>query len=447
MQYSNFNSRSTLSHRKAASPLLTNNYIDKHDAGLTGVQGAEAIVKLLRTHRSVHHLVLGHNRLGDAGCVALFDHLRSEEGKKHQIVEISLNANRIGDAGLWAISRYLEDNESLGALFLQNNLLKGDRPIMLRFALAINRSNLHTLSLTCNKSLGEIISTTFLPNLSAPKLAELHLSVCSLGPAATPSLISYLASPRAWGMRTVKLNGNPLGLSSVSRIIRALERANWSIGWVEMHACCLQDGILEGNDGWKKCEEQLRIKVLERNRYLGKKTAEDALILLPYARPTLLAYGRPCSGSRPRLPPELAIHILSFLAPSLSPAQHLRVCSYAASPDTLPVAGLTFPSLQPSLLSIPSPWSTSWSRFAPRHTCMGDAPGTASPGAFLCPACARMRRIMSPVRDEERKAWLKKVGCDRFEPEFQTGMEEILELDHHGGSENPKGKDGENFNV
>ena len=101
MQYTN------LYPRPSSPPFtISNNYIDQHDAGLSGVQGAEAIVKLLRMHRSIHHLILGHNTLGDAGCVALFDYLRSEEGKKHKLMEISLNANNIGDAGLWAIARY-----------------------------------------------------------------------------------------------------------------------------------------------------------------------------------------------------------------------------------------------------------------------------------------------------------------------------------------------------
>jgi Leucine Rich repeat len=91
-----------------------NSYIDRHDTGLCGLQGAEAILGLLRVQRSVTHLILGHNLLGDAGCVALFDYLRSEEGKRHEVLEISLNANQIGDAGLWAIARYCFLSDFLG---------------------------------------------------------------------------------------------------------------------------------------------------------------------------------------------------------------------------------------------------------------------------------------------------------------------------------------------
>jgi Leucine Rich repeat len=139
MQDTSIQLRWTSPLRKKPPSFLSNDYLDQHDAGLNGVQGAEAIVKVLRMRRSVHHLILGHNELGDAGCVALFDYLRSEEGRMHNLLEISLNMNSIGDAGLWAIARYrvfanffmkcwrlfcdlryLETNESLTALFLQN---------------------------------------------------------------------------------------------------------------------------------------------------------------------------------------------------------------------------------------------------------------------------------------------------------------------------------------
>ena len=291
---------------------------------------------------------------------------------------------------------------------------------MLRFALAINRSNLRALSLTCNKALGDTIATTFLPNISAPRLFELHLSVCSIGPSAIPALLSYLTSPRSAGLRNLKLNGNPLGLSSVLRIIQALERANWSILCVEMHACCL-NGVLDGDIGWRECEEQLRMKVLERNRFLGRKAAEDALLLLCHARPALLDCGRQVRGAQYRLPPELVIHILSFLAPTLSASQHIRVCRYAASPSSLP--GLEF-----TISSIPSssfpPYSAPQS--SPRHLLMMDASGrsTLSAASRLSPI-----RMMDRARNEERNSWLRKVGCDRFDPD--PGIQSDVEQNHN----------------
>jgi hypothetical protein len=260
-------------------------------------------------------------------------------------------------------------------------ILQGDHPTMLRFVLAVNRSNLHKLSLTCNKSLADAITTTFLPNLSCPNLTELHLSVCSLGPSATPALLSYLTSPRSYRLFNLKLSGNPLGLPSVTPIVQELERGNWSLGWVEMHACCF-NGAGQLDQGWAKCEEQLRYNVLQRNQYLGRKSAAEAILLLPHARPALVAYGRQGTGARPRLPPELVIFILSFLAPTLSSAQHIRVCTFAASPSTLPRLGLTLPSPLPDLPSSrPKGGSQSF---------------------------------------DERIKWLQKVGCDRFEPSVEV---------------------------
>lgn len=287
---------------------------------------------------------------------------------------------------------------------------------MLRFVLAVNRSNLQTLSLTCNKSLGESISATFLPNLTAPQLTELHLSVCLLGPSATPALASYLASSRSAGLQTLKLNGNPLGLPSVTQIINALERSNWSVNWVEMHACRLNSGSeAEGNNGWRRCEEQLRVKVLERNRYLGRRTVEDALFLLPHARAALLSHGRQSRYAYSRLPPELIIHILSFLAPSLSAAQYIRVCTYAASPSTLPSLDLSFPSLHNTPLILPSSWPSSGSQPPSRHIFKLDETRSSDfRAALLTPG---FPSVTSPTIYQQRKSWLIEVGCNRFEPD------------------------------
>jgi hypothetical protein len=306
---------------------------------------------------------------------------------------------------------------------------QGDRPIMLRFVLAINRSNLRTLSLTCNRSLGEALSATFFPNLSASRLGELHLSVCSLGPSATPALLSYLTSPRSAPLHTLKLNGNPLGLPSVTRIVHGLERANWSVGWVEMHACCL-DRAIEGDNGWKSCEEQLRISVLDRNRFLRKKAAEDALSLLPHARPALLTVERHAKGARARLPPELIIHILSFLAPTLSAAQHVRVCMYAASPSTLPSLELSFPASPLSVLVLPSSWPSSDSQLSRRHIVMQNEPEM---GGFRAPWMGSPYAHMTlSMKYEARKTWLQHVGCDRFEPVILPEVEHDLGLNQAG---------------
>ncbi|KAF8527632.1 hypothetical protein BU17DRAFT_39422 [Hysterangium stoloniferum] len=356
--------------------------IDKQDAGLYGVDGAHRVIQLLRMNNSVYHLVLSHNKLGNAGCVMLFDYLRSEEGKRHEIVEISLNANCIGDEGLLAIARYLENNKSLTTLFLQH----GAELVMLRFTLAINNSNLQILSFTNNANLGDVIASTLLPNLSARNLNELHFSGCSLKPTAMPAILSYITSPRALSLHILKLNGNPFGMNLVLRVVEILERCNWSITLLEMHACGHSEGILDGSDSWRDYDRRLSV-ILNRNRIFGKKTAEEALFLLRHARPALLAYGRGQNkGVQARLPPELIIYTLSFLAPSLSAAQHIRVCSYAGKGDTLPSFGLSMPTASSHQPIATFLWLNSSQQVTPRG-------------------------------EEARTAWLRQVECDRYEPD------------------------------
>jgi len=95
----------TASPRRISSPYAVALHIDRHGVGLDGADGAENVVRQMRMQRTVERLILGHNSLGDAGTVALFDYLRSEEGRRHNLTEVSLNSNDIGDQGLWAIAR------------------------------------------------------------------------------------------------------------------------------------------------------------------------------------------------------------------------------------------------------------------------------------------------------------------------------------------------------
>ena len=82
--------------------------------------GAQEVIKQILARRSVTKLILGHNDLGDSGCEELFGFLNSDAGRNYKITHISLNSNGIGNAGLEAIAEYLEGNEYLRELFLQN---------------------------------------------------------------------------------------------------------------------------------------------------------------------------------------------------------------------------------------------------------------------------------------------------------------------------------------
>lgn len=82
--------------------------------------GAREVIAMIENRRSVTKLILGHNDLGDDGCIELFHYLCSDDGRRYKIAEISLNSNEIGDKGLAAIAEYLENNTDLRELFLQN---------------------------------------------------------------------------------------------------------------------------------------------------------------------------------------------------------------------------------------------------------------------------------------------------------------------------------------
>jgi hypothetical protein len=247
---------------------------------------------------------------------------------------------------------------------------------MLRFVMAVNRSKLHTLSLTNNTTLSESLCNTFLPMLSAPRLTELQLSLCSLDPSSVPTLTSYLTSPRAIDLKTLKLNGNPFGIEALKKIVDALEEGNWSLDCLEIYACCPNDP--NSGDAYKTLETRFRTLILERNKYLAARTVNHAFTLLRHGRPVLLNYGRKTQGANPRLPMELVMKILYFLAPSLSTSQYLRVCKYAASPDTLPSIGLTIPPAGPfSAQMEASSWPPSTLGLQ-HHTRIAGAPGLIS---------------------------------------------------------------------
>lgn len=289
---------------------------------------------------------------------------------------------------------------------------------MLRFTLAVNRSNLRTLNLTSNLGLEKPLATIFFPNLWAPRLTELHLSLCSLGPSSMPAILSFLTSTRGVGLKTLMLNGNSFGIKSLIKLMDVLERGNWSLHNLEMYAC---GNNSQNQESFKVLERRIsnHKAVMERNRFLANMVSKEALLLLTHARPALLQFGRMIEGASTRLPIEIVMHALTFLAPLLSATQHLRVFQYSALADTLPNLGLTFPPAydSPSGVEPPSRRSNGL-RLLSRHTCvMPSSP--AGSASLLCAECTRLKRTTIPVRVEEtRENWLRIVGCDHFEPDI-----------------------------
>ena len=80
--------------------------------------GARKIIEALSRRDAVALLILRHNNLGDDGCVELFEYLRSEEGRKHKVSGILLNANSLGNVALESVGKFLRDNRWLKELYL-----------------------------------------------------------------------------------------------------------------------------------------------------------------------------------------------------------------------------------------------------------------------------------------------------------------------------------------
>lgn len=80
--------------------------------------GARKIIEALSRRDAVAWLILRHNNLGDDGCVELFEYLRSEEGRRHKVSGILLNANSLGNVALESIGNFLRDNRWLKELYL-----------------------------------------------------------------------------------------------------------------------------------------------------------------------------------------------------------------------------------------------------------------------------------------------------------------------------------------
>ncbi|KAF7310408.1 hypothetical protein HMN09_00582800 [Mycena chlorophos] len=445
----------------ARVPLSSRAYIDLMDRGLRGVSGAQHIISQISSRRSVTKLILGHNKLGDEGCIVLFKFLCSAIGRKYQVAEISLNTNHIGNRGLLAIAEYLQGNQHLKQLFLQNNEFTDE--IAAKFASALNSSRLELLSLTSNRTLSNSFLHEFLPLLDAPELHELHLSAIGLTAEAAPPIVEYLSSPRC-RLHALNCNGNSLGYRGVRSIVRAVERHNFTILTLEMYSNHAEsaptssdnteddedeeriDGVASsaaGLDAWKANEAHIR-RLLLRNSHLKRVTEKDALSLLRYSRPLLLTHSTAsattpatrcdncsCGSSSLKsapvdpdplqstntgfafrsLPTELQLYIMSFLAPSLSPAQRVRIYTYAASPATLPrttlclsgfpIKGTSMCVLDPAMM----PFGSSGSGGCSGGRCAG-----SGGKSVVC------------HKEQQRTEWLKTVGCDTYDPHREDGI-------------------------
>ncbi|KAF8633165.1 hypothetical protein AX17_004666 [Amanita inopinata Kibby_2008] len=451
--YINQNVSSMSKARSPRTSVSGNEYIYQFDAGLYSIQGALEIISAISSRRGVRKLILGHNELGNAGCITLFEFLSSPAGRSYEIKEISLNSNNVGGPGLEAIAMYVKGNKNLKELFLQTNEFTGDPAIARVLADAINSSQLETLSLTSNHRMSDAFIEEFLPLLTSAYLRELHLSAMNITARSVPHLKAYVSSKRC-KLCVLKCNGNSLGYRAMRSLIQAVEQYNYTLTILELHSNHLMD-IHSSNDNmsdeelrsvnatdvWKECSILIK-KIVTRNEHLKRETERQALQLLRYARAVLLHLGSDTAildcalepGRRNRspsdtnrftnalvkqadlpslpfrnLPVEVQQHILSFLTPILSPAQRINIYRYAATPKTLPpllprLSGSTKQShsvfvADPSRRGSARSWNT-------RETNSGVLAGR--------PISSQLD--VSHTKEKERNQCLVAIGCTEYEP-------------------------------
>ncbi|KAI0027389.1 hypothetical protein K488DRAFT_61684, partial [Vararia minispora EC-137] len=342
------------------------------------------IINELQKRRSVVRLLVGHNALGDDGFAKLFEYLCGE-GCRHPIEEIQADHTQLGSAGLRAISQYLDGNQHLRSLQLQSNLLSGDVNTIPAFTAALNTSRLHSLTISNNYQLSDSFAADFFPYLTSPYLGELFLSAVGLGESSGPLISALLCSPHCPPFRTLTLNGNDLGYPSVADIIHASVTHQFHLRRLELYSNWHSPG--GGWEQWIELRNQIA-RVTVRNEVLANKTREQALALLRCARPALL---RPVGAC---LPPELLFHVFTFVAPTLSSAQRIRIIDYAADPDTLLAAEKPLPGLSQDLPAVSS------SGLQSAEAAEDDTQTWRSP--YTVPWAIRDR-------------WLAQVKCDAFD--------------------------------
>lgn len=367
------------------------------------------------------------------------------------------------------------------------NLFSGNPDVAIVFALAINASHLETFSLATNPQLSDTFVAHFLRMLDSPYLHEVHLSLAGLTHESVPHIVEYITSPRCQ-IHTFKANGNQFGIRAVRSIIRAAQRANYTLLRLELSATGLNDSADNSDEsssedvgetkgsirGWEDSEKEIK-RIITRNSTLKFQVEKEALNLLRYARP-LLMRGRnrdggaklpvvsPCSEScscaasansllssigqtyhlsvsstSPRLaelfsklPTELQLHILSFLAPTLSNAQRIRIATYASSPATLPAL---LPCLSGGGGCIPDPASPQFglgrpasSTYSPLGIGIGGGvrlrkrDGTSAVGGCANGKCMGAGNSVLCRREAERSQWLASVRCNAFELEDEESV-------------------------
>ncbi|KAF8137477.1 hypothetical protein EV363DRAFT_1536124 [Boletus edulis] len=410
---------------------------------LASTLAVNAIISAIRKRQVVHRLYLGASSLGDAGCVRLFEFLASPAGLhcREGLTELFLTKNEIGAQGLLAVAAFLRGNTVLRELCLSGNPLSTDPDVIAEFTSALNSSHLCTLQILHSSSLGDSFAQVFLSQLTTPYLRELDLSATNMTRAIVPTLADYVRSTRC-RLERLLCSANSLTLGGACRIVSAIEE-NYSLRSVRLADLHIDDhaaavGAEDRTIGWQGCNRALSA-VLERNSIYMSRVKVESLALFRYSRALFLRSGTGAKKSgvhkfaslslRSRnsrssnapspffdLPTELQQEIISYLAPSLSHQQRMRIVYFAANARTLfhPIRlsnGVRTKQLEARVQTglgrrlAPQQGQTFEGSWRPPIWWECRCP------ADLRPSCRCLRRWKREMRD----IWLTQVACNTYE--------------------------------
>ncbi|KIJ11201.1 hypothetical protein PAXINDRAFT_119093 [Paxillus involutus ATCC 200175] len=424
---------------------VVNSTLHNISARLASSLTVNAIISAIRRREVVHRLYLGDSCLGDSGCVRLFEFLSSPSALhcRNSLTELFLTKNDIGARGLLAVAAFLRNNSVLRELCLSGNPLTTDPEVIAEFASALNSSRLCTLQILHTTSLGDPFVRTFVPMLSTPYLRQLDIPAINMTRAVVPILADYVKSPRC-RLERLQCNANSLTLAGARTVVNAIEEGNytlWRVNLDDLHADEHDGGAEMRTIIW---QEGLRVlsAAVQRNLEHKVQIRDQSLALLRCCRALFLRSGtvRDGAGTFPPvsvynrnsrsfgllppfflLPVELQQEIISYLAPSLSHQQRMRIVCFAADITTLPQLGCELDSVLGRGKNMDNFSRTGHGkRSTSQRRQPFDSEGTWRPPTWWecrCPIEVRANcHCLRRWRQEMRDMWLTLVGCDAYEP-------------------------------
>ncbi|KAF9225846.1 RNI-like protein [Gyrodon lividus] len=419
-----------------------NSTLHNISARLASSLTVNAIIGAIRRREVVHRLNLGDSCLGDVGCVRLFEFLNSPSGLhcRESLTELFLTKNDIGARGLLAVVAFLRNNIVLRELCLSGNPLTTDPEVIAEFASALNSSRLCTLQILHNSSLGDPFVQALVPRLTTPYLRQLDMSAINMTRAVVPVLVDYVKSPRC-RLERLQCNANSLTLGGARMVVNAIEEGNYTLWKVNLDDLHIDEHDGDGEIRTIAWQEGWRVlsAAVQRNLDYKVQLREQSLALLRHCRALFLRSGgmggSVCSfasvsccnrnsrsaGPPPfsRLPVEIQQEIISYLAPSLSHRQRMRIVCFAADITTLSQLGHKSDAARGCKKNLETFVRTGLGK---RSTSQQRQPfeGTWRPPTWWecrCPIeaqanCCCLRRW----RKERRDMWLTQVACDAYEP-------------------------------